>query len=68
MHERQGVDDDAQDGRGLPLALHTHKLQEVPSFREGEEDELCGLTEHPGVVRGQSHLVGVPEGGRQKSD
>ncbi len=68
VHERQGVDDDAQDGRGLLLAFHTHQLQEVPSVREGEEDELCGLTKHPGVVGGQRHLVGVPEDRRRKSE
>lgn len=66
VHERQGVDDDAQDGCSLPLVLHAHQLQEVPPVWQSEEDELCGLTKHPGVVGGQRHLVGVPEGRRQK--
>lgn len=66
VHERQGVDDDVQDGRGLLLALHTHQLEEVPSFRESEEDQLCSPMEQPGVVGGQRHLVGVPEGRRYR--
>lgn len=61
VHERQGVDDDVQDGRGLPLTLHTDQLQEVFSVREGQEDKLRSLAKHPGVVGGQRHLVGVPE-------
>lgn len=60
VHEGQGVDDGAQDGRGLLLALHAHQLQEVLSVRESVEDQLCSLTEEPGVVGGQRHLVGVP--------
>lgn len=56
------MDDGAQDGRGLLLALHAHQLQEVLSVREGVEEQLCSLTEEPGVVGGQRHLVGVPEG------
>lgn len=62
VHECQGVDDDLQDRRGLPLAPHTHQLQEVLSVRESQEDQLCSLAEPPGVVRRQRHLVGVPEG------
>lgn len=62
VDERQGVDDDAQHGRRLPLALHAHQLQEEASVGEGVEDELCGLTEQPGVVRRQRHPVGVSEG------
>lgn len=61
MHQHQGVDDDAQDGRSLLLVLHTHQLQKVLSVGKGEEDKFCCLPEHPGVVWGQRHLVGIPE-------
>lgn len=61
MHQHQGIDDDAQDGRSLLLVLHTHQLQKVLSVGKGEEDKFCCLPEHPGVVWGQRHLVGIPE-------
>lgn len=63
MHQRQSADDDAQDGRRLPLVVHADQPQEVASVRQSEEDELRGLTQHPGVVRRQRHRVGVSEGG-----
>lgn len=66
VHERQGADDDVQDGRGLRLALHAHQPQEVLSVRESEEDQLCGLTEQPGVVGSQRHLVGISSGRRPR--
>lgn len=61
VHRRQGVEDGTQLGRGLPLALHAHQLEEELPVGQSEEDELGGLAEHPGVMRGQGHLVGFPE-------
>ncbi|TNN32610.1 hypothetical protein EYF80_057228 [Liparis tanakae] len=55
VDERERVDDAPQDGRGLPLAAHTHQLQEVAPVRQGEEHKLCRLAEHPRVVGGQRH-------------
>lgn len=66
VHERQRVDEEMEDGRGLLLALHAHQLQEVLSVWEGMENHLSSLAEEPGVVGGQSHPVGVP-GGRTRS-